>query len=334
MADEHEHGEPEPNPNEAEPWPIAESSWFGTIPAPRNLDELTALLRSPGWSGVRAWRGQTRHAWRLDSSAVRRLRGVRSFPTVTESMLDCYEHQLLMAFRQHRFPDTDRIQTVLEEFATIQHYGGATRLLDFTESAFVALWFACREHPTKSGMVFGIEGGPEELHELRSPGPPPTRLPSGVFDWIRDDRPVLWKASALYARMRAQHSIFVFSRFQWEDWGSVNIWPGDRGARPIRAILVTTKLKEGMRLLWSRLFGFSEEVLFPDLPGFGQSHAASSALPTQWEQEIVRTVFRERREEDRSREWLEAMEKLGEISAPDLDLLAPGWDGGDWDGSA
>jgi hypothetical protein len=331
MTDQqHEHGEPEANPCEDESWPVVKSNWFGTIPAPRNLEDLTALLRGPTWNGVRAWRGQAKHMWRLDSSAVRRLLGVRRFQRIAPTMLDTYEHQLLEAFRRHRFPDADRIQTVLEEFATIQHYGGATRLLDFTESAFVALWFACREHPDESGMLFGVDGDAEKLIEVRSPEPPPNPLAKlGVFGWIPDERPLIWKASALYARMRAQHSIFVFSSLQWDKWGSVNIWPEDTDTRPVRAILVTKELKEGMRLLWDRLFGFSEEVLFPDLPGFGQSHAAGAPLPAQWEHEIVQVEALEQRFEQQSQEMREAMARFnaGAINT------ASAFGGGGWDGS-
>ena len=43
----------------------------------------------------------------------------------------------------------------LEVLGLLQHHGAATRLVDFTESAFAALWFACRQRHDRWGIVFG-----------------------------------------------------------------------------------------------------------------------------------------------------------------------------------
>ena len=52
----------------------------------------------------------------------------------------------------------------LELLARLQHHGAATRLLDCSRNAFVALWFACRWEPDKDGVLIGFELGENAVH--------------------------------------------------------------------------------------------------------------------------------------------------------------------------
>jgi hypothetical protein len=47
----------------------------------------------------------------------------------------------------------------LELLARLRHHGAATRLLDCSRNAFVALWFACRWEPDQDGVLIGFELG-------------------------------------------------------------------------------------------------------------------------------------------------------------------------------
>jgi hypothetical protein len=51
-----------------------------------------------------------------------------------------------------------------------QHYGLPTRLLDWTENAAVALFFACHSRPNSDGLVAILK--PEELNQSRDPKTP------------------------------------------------------------------------------------------------------------------------------------------------------------------
>ena len=56
---------------------------------------------------------------------------------------------------KYRLPDIFRNDMQpLELLALLQHYGIPTRLLDITENALVALYFACCSEPDKDGEVF------------------------------------------------------------------------------------------------------------------------------------------------------------------------------------
>ena len=58
----------------------------------------------------------------------------------------------------------------LEVMAQLQHYGAATGLIDFTESALAALWFACKDEQDKPGRVFrrALGHDPEKIEEIKT----------------------------------------------------------------------------------------------------------------------------------------------------------------------
>lgn len=61
----------------------------------------------------------------------------------------------LIELAKCKYPDTFREDMKpVELLAILQHYGIPTRLLDVTENALVALYFACCSHPETDGEVF------------------------------------------------------------------------------------------------------------------------------------------------------------------------------------
>ena len=143
------------------------SPLYGELPAPETLGELLAYVESVSWAyaGFAGWRGQAEIDWRLDSTAARRLFNHQSsWPEdmtewePLERLVRNYEGRLLEQTRMagHGFRD-GREFTDLELLSVLQHYGAATRLLDFSRNVFVALWFACRSRPDSWGLLMGIE---------------------------------------------------------------------------------------------------------------------------------------------------------------------------------
>ncbi|MBQ9205559.1 MAG: FRG domain-containing protein [Treponema sp.] len=52
------------------------------------------------------------------------------------------------------FETDEEMNTFLDKVAKIQHYGGYTRLLDFSHSFLVSLYFACDKHSDKDGCIY------------------------------------------------------------------------------------------------------------------------------------------------------------------------------------
>ncbi|MFD2573684.1 FRG domain-containing protein [Spirosoma soli] len=108
------------------------------------------------------WRGQASLDWRIDSKAVRRLKS--QFPAASSSfdsnmptfngLLSDYEEKLLQRARQrgHGYYYGRNLYD-LELLSLVQHYGGSTRLLDFSKSLWVSLWFACTDKVDEDGLL-------------------------------------------------------------------------------------------------------------------------------------------------------------------------------------
>ena len=96
-------------------------------------DQLLNMVTGygPGW----AFRGMADTGWALETS-LDRLR--------TQLQVQA-EHYLLSTFQRrahHYIADPPRLEDTLEWLALMQHHGAPTRLLDWTKSPYVAIFFA------------------------------------------------------------------------------------------------------------------------------------------------------------------------------------------------
>lgn len=123
------------------------------------ISVLATAITSPGpfW-----FRGHARAEWKLVASALR-------YNTNADRQKAL---ALLSEFRRVAEIKLDRPPQPNEELKWVQlaqHYGLPTRLLDWTESATIALYFACIE-PTADGLVFLMN--PVDLNRLSYPKRP------------------------------------------------------------------------------------------------------------------------------------------------------------------
>lgn len=109
----------------------------------KHLEDFAAAHK--GW----LFRGHRCPAWKLETSLERTSRRCRI------SEVD-YERAVWREFRRHAHTYMPRVPAdsdTVEWLAFMQHYGAPTRLLDFTESFWIALFFAFEEAETDCAVV-------------------------------------------------------------------------------------------------------------------------------------------------------------------------------------
>jgi hypothetical protein len=279
--------------------PGVNSSRFGHLPAPKTLPELWQLIAfaTEGGRQVEGWRGQANLSWALDSSAVRRikehgplppelLRGIGragldegpvdpDSPALPEYYVQQYESYLLNEARLagHGFY-AGRTLSDLELLAVLQHYGAATRLLDFSRNVAVALWFACSSHPEEYGLLAAIDT--RKTRQLTSVSDTSKPIRELVlfqnYSWTFS-----WQPQHLFERMRVQQSFFLFSRVENHEWGSLSLPELGQKENGLFLVAISPNLKSDAARMWQqRMFGFSGLSLFPDLEGFSRFQSSGS----------------------------------------------------------
>jgi hypothetical protein len=276
---------------------------FDQVWAPKTFNDFakyTSYLS--GVVGSRAiWRGHSNIDWQLHSAAIRRIlkfgwgdyNGVNAknaaLPyktSILRQMLNQYESSLLNEARMkgHDFHEGRRLND-LELFAVLQHFGAATRLIDFTRNAFIALWFACCSHKEEFGVVF--LGRLETIHEKAVWLSDLNDSEKNICEMMKKYKGsiCLWEPRHVYHRMKVQQGVFLISEPVANTWGSLPIkriaktnpdkYDYDNGLVPIA---IAPALKHEMNSLDSNLFGsmfgYSLPTLFPEIDGYSRFHGA------------------------------------------------------------
>lgn len=269
---------------ELEQIPAIDHEVYGNCLAPAYPSQLLIALGQLASLPIGAWRGQASIDWGLDPSLVRRYRQHqtgRPGLVLTEPGVRAVERALI---ERARAAGLGGELCELELLARLQHHGAATRLLDCSRNAFVALWFACRWEPGKDGVLIGFELGDNAVH-----------LDTAMLQQDLDEllamaagRLLWWQPRSLSPRISAQQAVFVFGQVVDEPWGSIRLGQGgislgDVGAVPGAALIfVSAELKAAMNGIWGRLLGFSEESLFPDFDGFALAHSVGKPFPPEF----------------------------------------------------
>jgi hypothetical protein len=116
------------------------------------------------------FRGQANSSWALKPSLLRRLDRLKTRQQHLE-----IEAWLTKEFltQSSLYSETSPIYMQLkdgshiERWAYMQHHGCATRLLDWTASAYIAAYFAVCEFPDDHGAVFIVAPGPIDTYRRR-----------------------------------------------------------------------------------------------------------------------------------------------------------------------
>ena len=223
-----------------------------------------ALARYMSWvmplKGRHAFRGQADAEWGVTSGAYRRLeKDMKENPYAAQSLFIGYLYERINEARM-RFSEYGG-KPPLEVMAELQHYGTATGLIDFTESAQAALLFACKDEQDKPGKVFVVRlSDTKKIKEIKTregiTGELGEFFPTKILDilWA-------WRPGDGNSRMVTQQSLFLFGRPEIGE---------DFFAEVPFEVAVDEKIPL-MEILES--MGISESFMFPDIAGFAQANA-------------------------------------------------------------
>ena len=299
----------------------------GGSPLPEQYGDLVEDEYSPAvtWADFQKWvtnldddwsfRGHNIANWRLEATLERATTQLVAATVGTTLHLSQqrlrpgdHEREILLEFQrgahQHLFA-TPADDELVDWLALMQHYGAPTRLLDWTRSPYVALYFALEKPQTKErSALWAIDrkwmdkesARAIKKHDRRCPNPLDLRA---MYRYINDilfksDNPtVIVPATPLRMnnRMTAQQGHFLCNLSHAESF-DVSLFRMLRNSwtrkPPVRKLLVDHENRIEM-LKELRRMNIHSASLFPGLGGF----AHSLAIQLEIELEADKTAWRQ-----------------------------------------
>lgn len=211
-----------------------------------------------------------------------------------------YEYDAIDYFREragHYLPANQLPENpwdIGEWLALMQHYGAATRLLDWTASIYVAIYFAVHNKPKETGSVWvinnralrdsmpGYDYGLDENDEVEKRAY--TDKEAFVKLGIKVDQPIIkvFEPTCRTERISAQHSVLSYCHRQDANHGQLigkklmTVYPltddlyKDNFDKQLWRFEISPGLKTHLRRHLPKL-GISAITLFPDLDGLGRA---------------------------------------------------------------
>lgn len=252
------------------------------------VGHVSNLGLAPPTAPTFLFRGQADAEWVLRPRLSRLLRGVHD-----ESTVKIIESRLMRHFeaRSHHYLSSGHLQMLkgpdrMARWAVMQHYGAPTRILDWTESAYVAAYFACATAPERDGAIFITCPGNVDLANGLAPGDD-TTLPDEEFNRLDVTRTLtlFMSSDVLTLREIAQMGHFSFSPSPLADHDAGilrTLEPGSPADGPtLRAakwIVASQRKLEFLQHL--RQMNIGAHSLFPGLDGLGRSLEEVALLHT------------------------------------------------------
>jgi hypothetical protein len=258
-------------------------------------DEFLAWLGE--LDGTWCFRGQRDATWYLDTSLDRAVKKEVSTPTSSGYWhldREAEGRELLFRFQQqaHQYiPALPAAADLCSWFALMQHHGVPTRFLDWTKSAYPALYFAFEEEPPEAGCAvwaIDLEWLEAKARELLPEAPDLASEDSSVRAECvngllgQTEKPVIIRVdpAQLNARMVAQQGFFLCKLFHQATFSIIlmgmmsNPKVADEPTVPDHPVVRRLILKRELRipfLKYLRTMNIHRASLFPGLDGFGQS---------------------------------------------------------------
>ena len=171
----------------------------------------------------------------------------------------------------------------IEVLAEIQHKGGASCLVDFSNNFLISLWFACSNDFEHVGYLFCLDTNsaiikddnisilhPSENHKDNESIESILARTRKSARYLGEDnsRFWLWRPFNLNGRIGRQDSVFIFGLEKF------NV-----KAQGVEVIPIPPKWKEPIVAALKTFFGLSAETIFPDEDGFASANSKLATLP-------------------------------------------------------
>jgi hypothetical protein len=227
------------------------------------------------------YRGQANEKWRL----LPKLARVLSQAGVTATTAgEEVEQRLLRQFesRAHHHVTAGQLQTFfyanrMARWSIMQHYGAPTRLLDWTQSAYVAAYFASASHFSDNGAIFIAAAG----RVLRANGIDPTGTARFHDDAMENLDSSITKTGFYASTVLSEREIVQMANFSFslnvldshEEGIVKSIVPGSQSDGPNLVAakwIVPSSLKLSF-LRHLRQMNIGAHSLFPGIDGLGRS---------------------------------------------------------------
>ena len=246
---------------------------------------LNGIAVSTPQSARLAFRGHADATWKVHSGATRRLFRQLNGKAFKENerspmfgkLYQSYHRSVLIgAARNYGFDTTDgQSDSDLQLLAKLQHLGAATGLIDFTWDSLVALWFATEKPDGKqcAGKVVVVNLNDTTCFRRCTLGKTEQTV-GNLFPVTRGvtERQYFWEPQfrdEAANRILRQRSVFILGNSAGPELPDSSI---------LVEIDISGEDKELLRQELERLFGASEQSLFPDVHGFAKANSQSSSI--------------------------------------------------------
>lgn len=219
----------------------------------QSVSQFISVLQRNSLSQRRLFRGQN-----TDKSLLPKIVRLAQQKGITPDQMNKVEQNMLERFRRESIPmlGTTTERTDWELLSIAQHHRMPTRLLDWTSSALVGLWFAVASDPPNSekhGVVWMIDNPNEKKLEPSD----------NIFDL---EKTYFFQPFHIDRRIVAQSAWFSIYRHNRTEF-----LPLERQKRydgNLTRFIIPRQCFETLRHEL-RLLGVSQATLFPDLEGLG-----------------------------------------------------------------
>ncbi|MEQ8314746.1 MAG: FRG domain-containing protein [Gammaproteobacteria bacterium] len=230
----------------------------------------------PMWS----FRGHADNNWTLRPALTRKL---LQHTWINSEIAKTIEQQLFAEFSTgfHAYSESARLVYAhydrMRWMSIMQHFGCPTRLLDWSDSAYVAAYFACEALPEADGAIYCLADN-VFLSEMRKRKKHYKNDDEEDLLWSTGKDPEVWHMTTNFQNQRclSQHGTFTFCTSPFEDHDefiSYVLRDVPESHKYHLKLVVPNSLKLDF-LSHLNTMGINAATLFPGPEGFGRSFNA------------------------------------------------------------